>query len=934
MRFLSAFAASEKTNNRRNRFTKRRVLMESLEKRHLLTTFFVTDLNDDTLVNLAGDNQLSLREALEAANTNASVDGSAAGSAVDVDVIRFEGGVSGAIILSGTQLGISDELSIVGPGADQLTIDANGVSRIFDLTGSDDVTLQGLTLTGGSTSGTGGAINASGSGGGSLTIRRSTISGNSSSSTGSDNGGGGVFIRDRSLVVIDSTISGNSSAADGGGISSPFSGDVSVINSTVSGNTADARGGGLYFDDGNARIINSTITNNTSTGAGGGIGSLADTLVESLTIHNSIIAGNTDDGSAPDFVAPFFPATSLEVRASLIGNNAGTTLAESQTPNATSGNIIGSLAGAGIIDPMLDVLGDNGGSTETHALLSGSPAIDTGRDPLAVGPGPDGVSGTSDDVALDGDQRGAPFDRIDGTMVDMGAYELQVFDASSLIVNNSFDQLDFNDAEISLREAILAAAGNPGDDTVSFDPSVTSSNLSFLGGQINIGDSDAITIQGNGADQTTINGYGFSRIFNLTGNGDVTFAGVTLTGGSTSGTGGAINASDSGGGSLTIRRSTIRGNSSSSTGSDPSGDNNNGGGGIFTGVRSLVVIDSTISGNSSAADGGGINSPLEANVTLINSTVSGNTAGARGGGLYFDDGDARIINSTITNNTAAGAGGGIGNYADGSGESLTIHNSIIAVNSDDGSAPDFVAPDTPATNLKVLASLIGDNTGTTLAESPTPDAISGNIVGSLAGAGIIDPMLDVLGDNGGPTRTHALLVGSPAIDTGRDLLAVGLGPDRLSGTPDDVALDGDQRGEPFDRIDGTMVDMGAYELQVFAASSLIVNISFDQLDFNDTEISLREAILAAAANPGDDTVSFDPSVTSSNLSNLGEINIGDSDAITIQGNGANQTTVDGNGYSRIFNLTGDGDVTFAGVTLTGGSTSGTGALSTPVALDC
>ena len=594
------------------------------------------------------------------------------------------------------------------------------------------------------------------------------IRGNSSSSTGSDptennnNGGGGIFTGFRSLVVIDSTISGNSSAADGGGINSPRDYDVTLINSTISGNTADARGGGLYFDDGHARIINSTIANNTAAGVGGGIGNYADGSGEMLTIHNSIIAGNSDDGSAPDFVAPDTPATNLKVLASLIGDNTGTTLTESQTPDATSGNLVGTSVNP--IIPLLGPLQNNGGPTETHVLLAGSPAIDTGRDLLAVGLGPDGLSGTPDDVALDGDQRGAPFDRIDGTMVDMGAYELQVFAASSLVVNISSDQLDFNDAEISLREAILAAAGNPGDDIVSFDSSVTTSNVSSLG-EINIDDSDLITIQGDGVNQTIIDGNGYSRIFNLTGDGDVTFEGVTLTGGSTSGTGGAINA---------------------------------------IGTGSLTILRSTISGNSAAADGGGINSPYTSDVTLINSTVSGNTAGERGGGLYFDDGDAWIINSTITNNTAGGVGGGIGNLDDGYGESLSIHNSIIAGNSDNGSAPDFVAPDTPATNLVVLSSLIGDNAGTTLAESQSPDPTTGNLIGTTANP--IIPLLGPLQNNGGPTQTHGLLAGSPAIDAGNNTLVP-------------TGVDFDQRGTGFPRlVDGDLsgtatVDMGAFEVQ-------------------------------------------------------------------------------------------------------------------------
>ena len=78
-------------------------------------------------------------------------------------------------------------------------------------------------------------------------------------------------------------------------------------------------------------------------------------------------------------------------------------------------------------------------------------------------------------------------------------------------------------------------------------------------------------------------------------------------------------------------------------------------------------------------------------------------------------------------------------------------------------------------------SLIGDNTGTGLAEAPVgmPDA-NGNLIGDPDGMGIIDPMLSPLSNNGGPTETHALLAGSPAIDAGDPdfAAATGLRPAR------------------------------------------------------------------------------------------------------------------------------------------------------------
>ena len=92
---------------------------------------------------------------------------------------------------------------------------------------------------------------------------------------------------------------------------------------------------------------------------------------------------------------------------------------------------------------------------------------------------------------------------------------------------------------------------------------------------------------------------------------------------------------------------------------------------------------------------------------------------------------------------------------------LEILNSIVAKNIDSGIAPDFLPPPDAASFL-VRGSLIGDNTGTTLAESQTVDSF-GNLVGAPAPAGgLIDPLLGPLANNGGPTPTRLPLAGSPS----------------------------------------------------------------------------------------------------------------------------------------------------------------------------
>jgi hypothetical protein len=100
--------------------------------------------------------------------------------------------------------------------------------------------------------------------------------------------------------------------------------------------------------------------------------------------------------------------------------------------------------------------------------------------------------------------------------------------------------------------------------------------------------------------------------------------------------------------------------------------------------------------------------------------------------------------------------------------------------------------------------LIGINTGTPLAPAPvgSPDA-NGNLVGTFASP--LDARLGPLADNGGQTQTHALLLGSPAINAGNNSLAV---------APDNTPLTTDQRGAGFPRIVGGTVDMGSFEFHV------------------------------------------------------------------------------------------------------------------------
>lgn len=305
-------------------------------------------------------------------------------------------------------------LEIIGTGAGNLTIDGGtGNNRIFFIDTYGAMTISGLTLTGGGGSGAlndggGGAINATR---GSLTLDRVHVTGNSAGIGGGIVFGDYIFDLHR---IINSTFS-NNTAFSCAGFSSGS--NLIVLNSTISGNTATSEGGGICSSR-NTILRNTTIVNNTTREGGGGIYQSKGTL----NFGNTVVAGNTATRTlfGPEIL--FLGDTITSVGGNLVvdspGDSANTSLPF--IPNLPL--IIYLPTDKRDVNPMLGALANNGGTTPTHALLTGSPLIDAGLNEVAVDPG-------TFDPALAFDQRGAPFGRIrdgngDGTaIVDIGAFE-------------------------------------------------------------------------------------------------------------------------------------------------------------------------------------------------------------------------------------------------------------------------------------------------------------------------------------------------------------------------------------------------------------------------------------------------------------------------------------------------------------------------------
>jgi len=336
--------------------------------------------------------------------------------------------------------------------------------RIFNIASASlNVSISGLTIANGKLSGfaSGGGISNNGTG--TVTVTNSTISGNTAKN------GGGIFNNtSAALTITNSTISGNTAngngpgEGDGGGISIPTNCTVTLTNSTISGNSAK-QGGGISINVNNTvTLTNSTISGNSARQFGGGI----STALGGVNVRNTLIAVNTA-ATWPDFSGAL---TSQGYN--LIGNTSGTTITGSTTGNQLN------------VNPGLGPLQNNGGPTFTHALLSGSTAIEGGN---SSGSNTDqrGLARPVDSPVINNATGG------DGS--DIGAYEVQAdqlpgCNTINRIVNNN------NDSGTDSLRAVIAnvCAGS----TITFAPNVTGA-INLTSGELLL--NKTLTINGPGA---------------------------------------------------------------------------------------------------------------------------------------------------------------------------------------------------------------------------------------------------------------------------------------------------------------------------------------------------------------------------------------------------------------------------------------------------
>ncbi|WP_196803177.1 beta strand repeat-containing protein, partial [Dolichospermum circinale] len=417
-----------------------------------LTVNTTADQNDGSATN-----GLSLRDAILIANADTTND----------YIINLTGGTTysltafSLIDTKGGDLDILGKVTIQSTGTQPATIDASGLTstdRVFEV--SKYLNLSNIVVKGGLTTRSGGGIyigeNAtallfnttvkdnssssifsSGGGiynGGVLALINSTVADNQV--VGSYTDGGGIY-NSGQAILLGTTIKNNTGRSGGGiynsktltisnstiynnigeGISqSSSSSTINLINSTVSGNQA-SRAGGIDASGGVVNVVNSTITQNTATSSYSGVGGI-DSDGGTVNLRNSIVAGNI--GIYPD------------IEGNINGNN---------------NNLIGNLTGAsGTIgtgtdivnpNPKLGLLQDNGNGIFTHALLSGSPAINAGNNALIITDVFDlDADGNDNSETIPFDNRGSGFTRISSGTVDIGAFEFQPALNLSLSIND------------------------------------------------------------------------------------------------------------------------------------------------------------------------------------------------------------------------------------------------------------------------------------------------------------------------------------------------------------------------------------------------------------------------------------------------------------------------------------------------------------------
>jgi hypothetical protein len=701
------------------------------------------------------------------------------------ETINFDPGVfatAQTITLSMGQLELTDTTGteqIIGPSAG-VTVSGNNASRVFQVDALVTASISGLTISGGNA---GFNIGGGLSNFGSTTLTNCTVSGNYAFYFG-----GGVSNRGGSVTLTNCTVSGNSVFLGGSALYGSGSGSsLALTNCTISGNHAGY--GAVYTrNNGAASLTNCTVSGNSGNefqlcgGVYSGFG------YSTITLQNTIVAGNTTND-----VGIFGGGTLVSNGNNLIGNTSGLSFL-----------FIGSdLTGTSAhpLNAVLAPLSNYGGTTQTVALLPGSPAIDAGASGA-------GIPAT--------DQRGVG--RVGA--VDIGAFESRGFTmalvagstpqtaqiltpfanplAVTLTPNNPMEPVD---------GGIVSFVANPssgGATAILVTPSavISGGQASTVAGPNNAVGTYTVFASANGASPSSVTfaltntgpalpslvvdttsgvlfpGAGLLSLTEAVAFANLDSAGIssitfdptvfatpqtiTLTGSqlelsntseTESITGPAAGVTVNGNNTSRVFQVDSLVNASISgltiSGGNPGADI----GGGLNNLGTLMLTNCTVSGNS-AFNGGGVDNSGTA--TLTNCTVSSNSARI-GGGIENIGGTLTVSNSTLSGNSSRFVGGGIRNLLG----TVTVSNSTLSGNSGGNRSGGI---DNVLGTLTVSNSTLSGNSARAIggifnlrgAATVTGSTLSGNSATFFSGGGIFNSFLGTL------TVTGSTLSGNSA----------------------------------------------------------------------------------------------------------------------------------------------------------------------------
>ena len=656
-------------------------------------------------------------------------------------------------------LDITDSLTITGAGAGATVVDGGtpaagapvrvrGLDRIFELLADGgDIAFSGLTLSDGYAAEYGGAIMNNSTA--RVTVADSTLTGNVADKAGAaiDNHLGGT------VQVLDSTLSNNVSFESGSALNNQRDGLLRIANSTVSSNSAADIG----LDE--SVVGAGAIANNAELDARGTI-----EITESEVVDNA--AGGSRSGAA------------------LSNDGAGTVTVDrtifSKNRSALDGGAIFNGAGEVTVtgSTFSENAGDNGG-----AIFSGAK---DGR--LTVS----GSTFSQNAAAAGG-----------GALASGGTGHLTVSDSTfskntaqgwgGAIVNHDKGSVDIRRSTFTENAGLNGGGfGNEGDGLVTVQDSTFSRNSAVVTSVLASGEGGGL--HSNSSGDVVVSGGVFSENKARSGGGLGNEGGGQLT---ITGTLFSANRADEKGGGILIQSGTVRMVDIDVVGNVAEAAVEAGGGIAYEGDKLVSVGEaaaierSRIRDNKSKGQGGGIDSRGDGPLDILTTTISGNSAAMGGGIHHVGDAPLEITRSTLSGNFAE-SGGGV--FTDGDGET-TVENTTVSSNRAGQfgggllvSSRLLMRNGTVAANGAAVGGginngggdFVGDGTvflgNTIVASSPT----GGNCAGTMTSRGGnldsgntcefrelsdqpgTDPLLGPLSDNGGPTRTHALLAESPA----------------------------------------------------------------------------------------------------------------------------------------------------------------------------